>query len=83
MQEKPARRNSGKFEQLRQIRAVEQLRTIDKEIEMVSGLISSLSGFYIDAWRDLIVASRRIKHALFVLDDSGDSEHIIEKHYGV
>lgn len=83
MQEKPARRNSGKFEQLRQIRAVEQLRTIDKEIEMVSGLISSLSILYMAAWNDVCSASRHIKHALFVLDDSGESEHILEKHYGV
>ncbi len=83
MQEKPARRNSGKFEQLRQIRAVEQLRTIDKEIEMVSGLISSLSVLYMAAWNDVCAASRHVKHALFVLDDSGDSEHIIDKRYGL
>lgn len=78
-----ARRNNGKFEQLRQIRAVEQLRTIDKEIELVSGLISSLSAFYMAAWNDVCTASRHIKHALFVLDDSGDSEHILDKHFGI
>lgn len=83
MQGKPSGRNKSRFAQVKQLRAVEQLRTIDNSMEMVSGLISSLSGFYIDAWRDLIVASRRIKHALFVLDDSGDSEYILDKRAGM
>lgn len=83
MQGKPARQNSSRMEQMRQIRAVEQLRTIDKNIEMVFGLISSLSALYIDAWRDVSAAHARIKHALFVLDDSGESEHIMEKRLGI
>ena len=83
MQGTPARRNKTRSEQLRLTRAVEQLRTIDHYIEMAMGLISHLSGFYFDAWRDTTAASTRIKHALFVLDDSGDSEHIMEKRWGV
>lgn len=83
MQEKPARRNSGRFEQLRQIRAVEQLKTIQKSIEMASGLIYSLSAFYMDAWKDVTEANSRIRHAIFVLDDSGDSEHIMDKRLGI
>ena len=83
MQEKPVRRSNGKMEQLRQLRAVEQLRTIDKEIEMVSGLISSLSAFYMAAWNDVCSASHHIKHALYILDDSGESERFIYKRFGV
>lgn len=83
MQEKPATRNRGKFEQLRQIRAVEQLRTIDKEIEMVSKLISGLSVLYMAAWNDVCAARERVKHALFILDESGESEHLMEKRWGV
>lgn len=82
MQETPAR-NRGKFEQLRQIRAAEQLRTIDKEIEMVSKLISGLSVLYMAAWNDVCAARERVKHALFILDESGESEHIMEKRWGV
>lgn len=83
MQGMPGRRNKTRSEQLRLLRAVEQLRTIDQYIEMAMGLISHLSGFYFDAWRDTTAASARIKHALFVLDDSGESEHIMEKRWGV
>lgn len=83
MQGTPARRNKVRTEQFRLMRAVEQLRTIDQYMEIATGLISHLSGFYFDAWRDITAASDRVKHALFVLDDSGESEHIMEKRWGV
>lgn len=83
MQEKTAARNRAKFELMKQIRAVEQLRTIDKEIEMVSRLISGLSVLYMDAWNEVCSARARVRHALFILDDSGKSEYILEKRAGV
>lgn len=79
---KPGGSSSGKLEYMRQVRAVEQLRTIEKEIEMVSRLISSLSAFYMAAWDDVCAADTRIKHALTVLDDSGESERFYTKRWG-
>lgn len=83
MQGTAARKNRSRAEQVRLLRAVEQLRTIDEYIKIATRLVSHLSGFYFDAWRDITAASDRVKHALFVLDDSGQSEYILEKCLGV
>ena len=68
---------------IRQREAVEQLQQLLKDMQRISDMIWRLSVLYMPAWQDMTAANRSVRHALYLLDDSGMSEHIMEKRWGV
>ena len=68
---------------IRQRDVVDQLQQLLKDMQRISDMIWRLSVLYMPAWQDMTAANRSVRHALYLLDDSGESEHIMEKRLGV
>ncbi len=68
---------------VRQQQTVEELRGCLANMERISDLIFRLPVIYAGAWQDMTAAKRSVRHALYLLDDSGMSEHIMDKHFGL
>ena len=68
---------------VRQQQTVEELRGCLVNMERISDMIYRLPVIYVGAWQDMLSAIRSVRHAIYLLDDSGMSEHIIDKHFGL
>ena len=68
---------------IRQRDVVDRLQQLLKDMQRISDMIWRLSVLYMPAWQDMTAANRSVRHALYLLDDSGESEHIMEKRLGV
>lgn len=68
---------------MRQREAVEQLQQLLKDMQRISDMIWRLSVLYMPAWQDMTAANRSVRHAIYLLDDSGMSEELREHRLGI
>ena len=73
-------KKSPRQEQLEQMQrdSVEKLKACQKELERIETIVLQLSPL-LGAFEQLASAMQSIRRAIFCLDDSGESEYILER----